>query len=88
VGFAIFCWLEICVIHLLWRVFKVTGETFGLVYFLYTLSGAFFGNLIETPQAAIPLYLLCGMAIGPMFLQIDKAYDEEQPVPDHVAELV
>jgi hypothetical protein len=88
VGFAIFCWLEICVIHLLWRVFKVTGETFGLVYFLYTLSGAFFGNLIETPQAAIPLYLLCGMAIGPMFLEIDKAYDEEQPVPDHVAELV
>ena len=88
VGFAIFCWLEICVLLLLWRVYRVTGETFGLIYLIYTLIGAFFGNLIETPQAAIPLYLLCGMALGPMFLKIDQVYYVEQPEPVHVAEMV
>jgi hypothetical protein len=88
VGFAIFCWLEISVILLLWRVYKVSGATFGLIFFIYTLIGAFFGNSIETPQGAIPLYLLCGMAIGPMFLQTDQVYDDEEPVPTHVAEMV
>ena len=72
VGFAIFCWLEICVLLLLWRVYKVTGQTFGLIYFIYTLIGAFFGNLIETPQAAIPLYLLWVWSTGPILLQTDQ----------------
>jgi hypothetical protein len=88
VGFAIFCWLEICVLHLLWRVFKLSGAAFGLIYLIYTLTGAFFGNSIETPQAAIPLYLLCGMAMGPIFLRTAPVYAEEQPVPAPVAELV
>jgi hypothetical protein len=88
VGFAIFCWLAICVLLLLWRVFRVSGEAFGLICFLYSLIGAFFGNLIETPQAAIPLYLLCGMAIGPIFLQRDQVYDDEQLVHADVAEMV
>jgi F0F1-type ATP synthase assembly protein I len=52
------------------------------------LIGAFFGNLIETPQAAIPLYLVLGLLIGPMFLQTDPVYHAEEPAPAHVAELV
>jgi hypothetical protein len=88
VGFAIFCWLAICVLLLQWRVFKVSGQTLGLIYFIYTLVGAFFGNLIETPQASIPLYLLIGMITGPTLLQTDQLYDDEQPVPAHVAEMV
>ena len=88
VGFAIFCWLEFCVLHLLWRLFKVSGAAFGLIYLIYTLTGAFFGNGIETPQAAIPLYLLCGMAMGPIFLRTAQVYTEELPAPAPVAELV
>ena len=88
VGFGIFLWLQICMMLLLWRIFKISGETFGLIYWLFTLIGAFFGNLIETPQAAIPLYLLCGMAMGPFFLRADRVYEEEPAVPAHVAELV
>lgn len=88
VGFAIFCWLEICMIQLLWRLNRITGATFGLVYLVYTLAGAFFGNSIETPQAAIPLYLLCGIAMGPIFLHADQIYEDGPPVPDHVAEMV
>jgi hypothetical protein len=88
VGFGIFCWLETCLGLLLWRVYKTSGETFGLIYWLFTLVIAFFGNLIETPQASIPLYLFCGMAMGPYFLRADPVYVEEAPVPSHVAELV
>jgi hypothetical protein len=87
VGFGIFCWLQVSMVLLLWRMFKVSGETFGLIYWLYTIIGAFFGNLIETPQAAIPLYLLCGMAMGPFFLRTDGVYAEEPVFPDHVAEM-
>jgi hypothetical protein len=88
VGFGIFCWLEICMMLLLWRIYKVSGETFGLIYWLFTLIGAFFGNLIETPQASIPLYLLCGMAMGPFFLRIGQVYEAEPVASAHVAELV
>jgi hypothetical protein len=87
VGVAIFFWLEISVVWLLWRVYKVSGETFGLMFAIYTIIGAFFGNVLETPQSGIPFYLLLGMAMGPIFLRPDKVYDE-QAVPAHVAELV
>lgn len=88
VGFAIFCWLEISVFRLLWRVYKVSGETFCMIYLIYSLIGAFLGNLIETPQASIPLYLLCGMGMAPIFLQTEEVYDNEQPMPAEVAEFV
>jgi hypothetical protein len=88
VGFGIFCWLEVCVMLLLWRIYKTTGETFGLIFWLFTAIGAFFGNLIETPQASIPLYLFCGMAMGPYFLRTGQVYAEDPEVPAHVAELV
>jgi hypothetical protein len=88
VGFAIFSWLAVRLLLLLWQTYRVTGVSFGLIYFLYSLIGAFFGNLIETPQAAIPLYLVLGLLIGPMFLQTDTVYHAEEPMPAHVAELV
>ncbi len=88
VGVAIFFWLEICVVWLLWRVYKVSGETFGLMFAIYTLIGAFFGNVLETPQSGIPFYLLLGMSMGPIFLHTDKVYDDEEALPAHVAEFV
>jgi hypothetical protein len=88
VGVAIFFWLEICILWLLWRVYEVSGETFGLMFAIYTLIGAFFGNVLETPQAAIPFYLLCGMALSPIFLRTAKVYDDEQAMPAHMAEFV
>jgi hypothetical protein len=87
-GFAIFCWLEICMLQVLWRTYKISGATFGLIYLVYTLAGAFFGNLIETPQASIPLYLLCGMAMGPIFLRPEQPYYVEPQVAAPVAQMV
>ena len=88
VGFAIFVWLAISVLLLLWRTHTVIGDTFGLLYFLYTLIGAFFGNLIETPQASIPLYIVLGMVIGPMLVHLDMVRRAAKTAPAEVAELV
>jgi hypothetical protein len=86
-GFAVFCYLEAHIIRLTWLTYKVTGETFGLVYLIYVLIGAFFGNLIETPQASIPLYLMVGMQIGPMLQQVETAYRTTRSEAIPVAEL-
>ncbi len=89
-GVGIFFWLEICIFRLLYRAFKVTGQIFGLAYFVYSISGSFFGNFLESP-AAITFYLLLGLCIGPMFLQmdIDKRDQLADPAsPIELAELV
>jgi hypothetical protein len=70
VGVVIFFWLEVCLIYLLYRVYKVTGQIFGLAYFIYAFSGSFFGNFLESPSA-LPFYLLLGLCIGPMFYQLE-----------------
>ncbi len=88
VGVAIFFWLETCILWLLWRVYKVSGETFGLILAIYTLIGAFFGNMLETPAASIPFYLFLGMSMSPVFRQTAKVHDEEHAMPGRVAEFV
>jgi hypothetical protein len=90
VGFGIFCYLQISLLLLLWRVYKESGETFGLLFAIYALIGAFFGNVLETPQAAIPYYLLCGLAMAPLFRQAERVtvYDDEPALPAHVPEYV
>jgi hypothetical protein len=90
VGVVIFFWLEICVARLLYRAYKVTGETYGLTYYVYSIVGAFFGNFLETP-AAIMFYLLLGLCIGPMFLRLDLENSGEYSelgVPLEVGEVV
>ena len=69
VGVAIFFWLELSLICLLYRVYKVTGQVFGLALFVYTFSGSFFGNFLEAPSG-LSYYLLLGLCIGPMFHQL------------------
>jgi hypothetical protein len=50
---------------LLWRVYRVTGQAFGLASWSATLFAAFFGNVLETPSGAIPLYLIIGLLVAP-----------------------
>jgi O-Antigen ligase len=87
VGVGIFFWLEFGVIRILYRVFKVTGQIYGLAYFVYSFSGAFFGNFLETPTAIL-FYLMLGLCIGPMFLQMDIDRRAALAEPMQVAELV
>jgi hypothetical protein len=91
IGVALFFWLQISLLLLLWRTFKQTGQIFGVVFYVSTLVGAFFGNFLETPQGAIPTYLVAGFAIAGLFSergdqvrnprQREERAIEYQPVP-------
>jgi hypothetical protein len=90
VGVAIFFWLEFSVMRLLYRVYRVTGQIFGLAFFLYAFVGAFFGNYLETP-AGIIFYTTLGLCVGPMLLQQEQeknAEHDQLTAPYEVAELV
>jgi hypothetical protein len=90
VGVAIFFWLEFSVFRILYRVYKVTGQIYGLAYFAYQFSGAFFGNFLETPSGIL-FYITVGLCIGPMILQLEQernAEHEELAAPYEVAQLV
>jgi hypothetical protein len=89
VGVTIFFWLEFTILRLLYRVYKVTGQTYGLAYFIYQFVGAFFGNFLETPSGII-FYTTVGLCIGPMLLQLrEQKYAEHDQfaAPYEVAEL-
>ncbi len=67
IGVAIFLTLQACILRLLWLSYKVTGQAYGIAYWSCVLISAFFGNLFETPAGAIPLYILGGLCIAPVF---------------------
>jgi hypothetical protein len=45
-----------------WRVFRATGQPFGIVFWLMAIISSMFGSVFETPMGAIPYYLMIGMA--------------------------
>jgi hypothetical protein len=69
-GVAIFIWLQLALLQLLWRAFKATGEPYGLVFLVYVLIQASFGNYLENPEAGIFVYLILGLVLGPALNQI------------------
>jgi hypothetical protein len=81
VGVAIFLWLEACLFYVLWRAYKVTGQTYGFIYFVFQFINALFGNNFENPQASIGIYLAVGLAIGPMFSHRDVASELDMSDP-------
>jgi hypothetical protein len=87
VGVVIFFWFQIALMRLLYKVYLVTGQIWGLAYFLYNFIGAFFGNFLESP-ASIPFYLLLGLGIGPMLLQMEmEKHPEYHELDEPVAEV-
>ena len=77
-GVVIFIGLESCMFHILWRVYKLTGQTFGLVFFTYQIVQALFGNSIETPQVGIFVYLFVGLTIAPAISRLKaNSYPED-----------
>ena len=65
-GVVIFFGFQLAVLKELWRVFRVTAQPLGLVYWATCLSSALFGNLFETPFGAIPTYLVLGISAAPL----------------------
>jgi hypothetical protein len=52
----------------MFRVWQVTGQPFGIVFWLSAMLGAFFGDFFEAPQSAIPYYLTIGMVAADLIL--------------------
>ncbi len=65
-GVCIFFALQISCFMMLWRLYRVTGQAFGLAAWASTLFAAFFGNVLETPSGAIPLYIMIGLLVAPV----------------------
>jgi hypothetical protein len=64
IGVLLFFSLQISICAMLWRVFKLTGQSYGVAVWACDLVGAFFGNTFESPMGAIPYYLTMGLMIG------------------------
>ena len=65
IGVVIFFALQLSMCLMLWRAYRMTGQPYGLAVWAATLTMAFFGNVMETPSGAIPLYLTMGLIVGP-----------------------
>jgi O-Antigen ligase len=90
VGVTIFFWLEFTIARLLYRVYKETGQIYGLAIWIYQFSGAFFGNFLETPSGIL-FYMTVGLCVGPMMLHLEQERHAERnqfAAPYEVAELV
>jgi hypothetical protein len=66
---------------MLFHVWRVTGQPFGIVIWVGSIISGHFGNNFETPFGAIPLYLMCGMAAAELLNRAEwtQKYREWRP---------
>ena len=72
IGAGIFLFLMFALMQCLWKVYKLTGNAFGLSYLMLNLALGLFGNSFETPFGAIPFYLVMGVVIAPLFQTVPQ----------------
>ena len=65
VGVVLFVGLQVTILRLVWRSFRLGGAPAGLVFWVMGMSAACFEQSFDTPYKAIPFYLLVGMGIAP-----------------------
>jgi hypothetical protein len=78
-GVILFFGLQAQLITLQTRVFRTTGNLFGLLVSVQALIAALFGNLFETPFGAIPVFLLLGLTAAPVAHE-ERLTSEHSPV--------
>jgi hypothetical protein len=66
IGVILFYSLQVSILVMLWRVYRLTGQSFGLAVWISTLTASFFGNSFESPMGSIPSYIGIGLIIGPV----------------------
>jgi hypothetical protein len=66
IGVLLFYSFLATLIRLAWRVFRLTGQPFGIVFWAIVMSASLFGNLFETPFGAIPVFLWTGLIVAPL----------------------
>ena len=65
IGVMLFGLLQIELLQLVWRSYKITGQAFGLMFWSAMVAGSMFGPFFEEPYGAIPFYLLVGVVLAP-----------------------
>ena len=65
VGVALFAMLQIAILKLLWRSFRVSGQPWGAAFWVLSMTMALVEQSVDTPYRAIPFYLLIGLSIAP-----------------------
>lgn len=66
IGVSLFVALQSSILGMLWRVYKATGQSYGLAIWISTLTASLFGNSFESPMGSIPNYIAVGLIIGPV----------------------
>lgn len=82
IGVLLFFSLQTSLAAILWRVYKLTGQSFGLCLLAATITSSLFGDLFESPMGAIPYFLMMGLYIGPLLRRqrmIEYAEQAETP---------
>jgi hypothetical protein len=79
VGVLLFAALLTGIGFALWRVYRLTGNPFGLVFIAIALGVASFGDFFETPFGGIPFYIIVGLACAPGLGGTDAAAQQGLP---------
>jgi hypothetical protein len=66
IGVFLFLSLQASILAMLWRVYRLTGQSYGLAIWIATLTASLFGNSFESPMGSIPNYIAIGLIIGPI----------------------
>ena len=69
IGVFVFFSLQASILGMLWRVYRLTGQSYGLAIWISTLTASLFGNSFESPMGSIPNYIGIGLIIGPVLLR-------------------
>ncbi|REJ94627.1 MAG: hypothetical protein DWQ35_07810 [Planctomycetota bacterium] len=74
-GVLLFYLFQATLVAVLWRVYRQTGQVFGLCYIAMINVWALFDPLLGSPMGAIPYYCLLGLAMAPA-LSHAREHDE------------
>lgn len=77
IGVGIFAMLQLEILRMLWAVYKLTGQTFGIVFWVAETFYSLFTAFFEAPYGAIPFYVLVGCACAPLLLADKKSLAED-----------
>ena len=80
-GVALFFSFQATLALTMWRVWRHSGQAFGLVFWAATIVGALFGNFFETPFGAIPYYLIIGMCSADLAFPVSARFLSASPRP-------
>jgi hypothetical protein len=72
-GLGLFYAFQLSLAALLWKVYRLTGQPFGLCFWLMAMVQAQFDSYFEAPFGAIPFYLLVGLSIAPLMIAAPPA---------------